>query len=116
MGRASPACPLTQGYSTDVCVPISRLPEILVQTKEELKTSGLKGSVYSPGVRWGGTGTLQCLGQGQGRLEATAQSSGSTGGIVGHVGDGNFHCILPVNPDDEEQHHRVTAFTKQLGR
>lgn len=73
----SPGC---KGYSTDVCVPISRLPEILVQTKEELKTSGL------------------------------------TGAIVGHVGDGNFHCILLFNPDDEEEHRRVTAFTKKLGR
>lgn len=36
--------PLTQGYSTDVCVPISRLPEILVHAKEKLKASGLTGS------------------------------------------------------------------------
>ncbi|XP_003791374.1 probable D-lactate dehydrogenase, mitochondrial [Otolemur garnettii] len=72
-----PGC---KGYSTDVCVPISRLPEIMVQTKEDLKASGL------------------------------------TGAIVGHVGDGNFHCILLINPDDSEELQRVEAFAKQLGR
>ncbi|XP_053463961.1 probable D-lactate dehydrogenase, mitochondrial isoform X2 [Nycticebus coucang] len=72
-----PGC---KGYSTDVCVPISRLPEIVVQTKEDLKALGL------------------------------------TGAIVGHVGDGNFHCIMLVNPDDTEELHRVEAFAKQLGR
>ncbi|KAM5296850.1 putative D-lactate dehydrogenase, mitochondrial isoform 3-T3 [Glossophaga mutica] len=69
-----------QGYATDVCVPISRLPEILVQTKEDLKTSGL------------------------------------TGCIVGHVGDGNFHCILMVDPEDAEELRRLKAFVHQLGR
>ncbi|KAM9192356.1 putative D-lactate dehydrogenase, mitochondrial isoform 3-T3 [Dugong dugon] len=72
-----PGC---KGYSTDVCVPISRLPEILVRTKEDLKASGL------------------------------------TGAIVGHVGDGNFHCILLVDPEDPEELHRVGAFAQQLGR
>ncbi|XP_012292817.2 probable D-lactate dehydrogenase, mitochondrial isoform X1 [Aotus nancymaae] len=72
-----PGC---KGYSTDVCVPISRLPEIVVQTKEDLNASGLTGS------------------------------------IVGHVGDGNFHCILLVNPDDVEELGRVKAFAEQLGR
>ncbi|XP_075393325.1 putative D-lactate dehydrogenase, mitochondrial isoform X2 [Tenrec ecaudatus] len=72
--------PGSKGYSTDVCVPISRLPEILVQTKEDLKTSGL------------------------------------TGAIVGHVGDGNFHCILVVDPEDPEELHRAEAFAQQLGR
>nr|XP_045004967.1 probable D-lactate dehydrogenase, mitochondrial isoform X2 [Jaculus jaculus] len=73
----SPGC---KAYSTDVCVPISRLPEILVQTKKELRASRL------------------------------------TGGIVGHVGDGNFHCILLVNPDDAEEQTRVKAFAENLGR
>ncbi|KAM5208508.1 putative D-lactate dehydrogenase, mitochondrial [Hipposideros larvatus] len=72
-----PGC---KGYSTDVCVPISRLPEILVQTKEDLKASGL------------------------------------TGAIVGHVGDGNFHCILLVDPEDAEERQRVKAFSHQLVR
>ncbi|XP_010965495.1 probable D-lactate dehydrogenase, mitochondrial isoform X1 [Camelus ferus] len=72
--------PGSKGYSTDVCVPISRLPEILVQTKEDLKASGL------------------------------------TGTITGHVGDGNFHCILLVDPEDPEELLRVKAFAEQLGR
>ncbi|XP_036296358.2 probable D-lactate dehydrogenase, mitochondrial [Pipistrellus kuhlii] len=72
-----PGC---KGYATDVCVPISRLPEILVQTKEDLKASGL------------------------------------TGTIVGHVGDGNFHCILLVDPEDTEELGRLEAFACQLGR
>jgi len=72
-----PGC---KGYSTDVCVPISRLPEILVQTKEDLKASGL------------------------------------TGTIVGHVGDGNFHCILLADPEDAEELRRVKAFGEHLGR
>jgi D-lactate dehydrogenase (cytochrome) len=43
-------------WTTDVAVPISRLADIIEVTKEEIKNSGLLGS------------------------------------IVGHVGDGNFHC------------------------
>lgn len=69
-----------KGYSTDVCVPISRLPEILVHAKEKLKASGL------------------------------------TGAIVGHVGDGNFHCLLLVNPDDAKELQRVKTFANELGR
>uniref|UniRef100_A0A8C9A085 Probable D-lactate dehydrogenase, mitochondrial n=1 Tax=Prolemur simus TaxID=1328070 RepID=A0A8C9A085_PROSS len=72
--------PGSKAYSTDVCVPISRLPEIVVQSKEDLKASGL------------------------------------TGAIVGHVGDGNFHCVMVVNPDDAEELRRVKAFAEQLGR
>lgn len=34
---------LAQGYSTDVCVPISRLPDVVVETKQDLQASGLTG-------------------------------------------------------------------------
>ena len=43
-------------WTTDVAVPISRLPDIIEETKEDMSNSGLLGA------------------------------------IVGHVGDGNFHC------------------------
>ncbi|NXQ60449.1 LDHD protein, partial [Anthoscopus minutus] len=72
-----PGC---QGYSTDVCVPISRLPDVVVETKQDLQASGL------------------------------------TGPMVGHVGDGNFHCILIFNSQDPEEAQRVHTFTQRLGR
>ena len=43
-------------WTGDVAVPVSRLPDIIEETKEDMKTSGMFGT------------------------------------IVGHVGDGNFHC------------------------
>ncbi|XP_009467645.1 PREDICTED: probable D-lactate dehydrogenase, mitochondrial [Nipponia nippon] len=72
-----PGC---QGYSTDVCVPISRLPDVVVETKRDLQDSGL------------------------------------TGPMVGHVGDGNFHCLLVFDAQDPAEAGRVHAFTQRLGR
>ncbi|XP_042653754.1 probable D-lactate dehydrogenase, mitochondrial isoform X2 [Tyto alba] len=72
-----PGC---QGYSTDVCVPISRLPDVVVETERDLRDSGL------------------------------------TGPMVGHVGDGNFHCLLIFDTRDPAEAQRVHAFTQRLGR
>ena len=72
-----PGC---DGFSTDVCVPISRLPEVLTLTKEDLRISGL------------------------------------TAPIVGHVGDGNFHCLLVFDQNDEAEVTRVTDFCTHLVR
>ncbi|KFO82829.1 hypothetical protein N303_05085, partial [Cuculus canorus] len=72
-----PGC---QGYSTDVCVPISRLPDVVVETQRDLQDCGL------------------------------------TGPMVGHVGDGNFHCILVFDAQDSAEAQRVHAFTERLGR
>jgi len=55
--------PGSRGWTTDACVPISRLAECIVETKRDIAASFLVGP------------------------------------IVGHVGDGNFHVIFPVNPD-----------------
>ena len=37
-------CMLLQGYATDVCVPISKLPQVLLETKEELMSSPILGT------------------------------------------------------------------------
>ncbi|KAM8946030.1 putative D-lactate dehydrogenase, mitochondrial [Pelodytes ibericus] len=72
-----PGC---RGYATDVCVPISKLPQIIVDTKADLISSGL------------------------------------TGPIAGHVGDGNFHCIMVLDLGDKDEVSRVKAFTDRLAR
>ncbi|XP_060892286.1 probable D-lactate dehydrogenase, mitochondrial [Labrus mixtus] len=72
--------PGSKAYATDVCVPLSRLPQIIVETKEDLIENKL------------------------------------TGPIAGHVGDGNFHCLMVVDPNDPEEQHRVHLFTERLAR
>jgi D-lactate dehydrogenase (cytochrome) len=41
-------------------------------------------------------------------------ASGILGPIIGHVGDGNFHVIVVVTPDDTEEMHRVESFNERL--
>ncbi|XP_051918077.1 probable D-lactate dehydrogenase, mitochondrial isoform X1 [Hippocampus zosterae] len=72
-----PGC---KAYSTDVCVPISQLPQIIVETKTDLIENKL------------------------------------TGPIAGHVGDGNFHCLMVVDPNDPEELHRLHLFSERLAR
>ena len=55
-----PGC---RGWTTDACVPISRLADCIVETRADISASHLEAA------------------------------------LVGHVGDGNFHMIFPVNPD-----------------
>jgi D-lactate dehydrogenase (cytochrome) len=67
--------PGSRGWTTDVCVPISKLAECITETQRDVAGSRLIGP------------------------------------LVGHVGDGNFHVMLPVNPDQPEdlaEAHRVT--------
>ncbi|MGR3438060.1 FAD-binding oxidoreductase [Salipiger abyssi] len=65
-------------YSTDVCVPISRLAEAVALARQEASARG-----------------LICT-------------------IVGHVGDGNFHCGLRFDPKDADQVAQVLAFSGAL--
>ena len=53
-----------QIFTTDVCVPISRLAECIVATEKDVAAS------FLPAL------------------------------IVGHAGDGNFHLVIVVNPDE----------------
>jgi D-lactate dehydrogenase (cytochrome) len=64
MLQLKPGC---RAVTTDVCVPISRLAECVVETEQDLKAS-----------------PLPCP-------------------IVGHVGDGNFHVAILIDPEKPEE-------------
>ncbi|KIZ47434.1 MULTISPECIES: FAD-linked oxidase C-terminal domain-containing protein [Rhodopseudomonas] len=64
--------------ATDVCVPISRLADCVVETEQDLK-----------------------------RLNLLAP-------IVGHVGDGNFHCSLLCDVNDADEMARGEEFMHRL--
>jgi D-lactate dehydrogenase (cytochrome) len=72
--------PGSQGLTTDVCVPVSRLAECILETQADIETLGLPAP------------------------------------IVGHVGDGNFHVAVLVDPNDPGEVERAEAFHERLVR
>jgi D-lactate dehydrogenase (cytochrome) len=70
--------PGARAFTTDACVPISRLAECLLDTKRDIGETGL----LAP--------------------------------IVGHVGDGNFHVAILLDPDDPAEVERAVAFNERL--
>ena len=70
-----PGC---RGWVTDVCVPISRLADCILETRRDLQATTL----VAP--------------------------------LVGHVGDGNLHLNIVVNPDDEGELAQAKAFNERL--
>jgi D-lactate dehydrogenase (cytochrome) len=70
--------PGARGWTTDACVPISRLAECIVDTKRDVASSPLVAA------------------------------------LVGHVGDGNFHMIFPVMPDDAAELAEAERLTERL--
>jgi D-lactate dehydrogenase (cytochrome) len=67
-----------RAVSTDVCVPISRLTECIVETAADIA----KASMPIP--------------------------------LFGHVGDGNFHCMVLVHPDSESDLDEAKGFNERL--
>ena len=67
-------------WPTDVCVPISKLAQAVVQAQRDAKALGL------------------------------------TATIVGHVGDGNFHAGLSLDPNDADEMARAENFTSALAQ
>ena len=65
-------------WATDVCVPVSRLAECIIETRKDIDETGL----LSP--------------------------------IVGHVGDGNFHTVMLVDTDNEDEMKTAIAFNERL--
>ncbi|MDH3712279.1 MAG: FAD-binding protein [Gammaproteobacteria bacterium] len=72
------ARPGAQLWATDVCVPISRLAECILETRRDIDESNL----FAP--------------------------------IVGHVGDGNFHLSLVIDPRDADELARAEALNERL--
>ncbi len=59
--------PGTHSWPSDVCVPISRLAEVILETRQDVAASAIPAY------------------------------------IVGHVGDGNFHCVFMLRDDEEDE-------------
>jgi D-lactate dehydrogenase (cytochrome) len=72
--------PGAQAVITDVCVPISRLADCLLETRADLDASSLIAT------------------------------------IVGHVGDGNFHCMILVDPADPAEVEEAEALHHAMAR
>jgi D-lactate dehydrogenase (cytochrome) len=72
--------PGARALITDVCVPISRLADCLLETRADLDASSL------------------------------------TATVVGHVGDGNFHCLILVDPDNPAEVAEAEALHQAMAR
>ena len=70
--------PGARAWTTDVCVPISRLAECVTETQKDIAASG-----------------LVCP-------------------IVGHVGDGNFHCSPLIDMENPAEIKAAEAFMNRL--
>ncbi|OCS44604.1 FAD-binding oxidoreductase [Ralstonia pickettii] len=75
--QLKPGC---RAVTTDVCVPISRLAECVVETEKDLLASALQ-------------------------LPAP---------IVGHVGDGNFHVALLIDPNKPEELEEAERINQRI--
>ena len=67
-------------YSTDVCVPISKITECVKFAEEQAKKFGVRAP------------------------------------MVGHMGDGNFHVVLPYDPKTKDIYKKLRAFNGTLIR
>ena len=67
-------------YSTDVCVPISKITECVKFAEEQAKKFGVRAP------------------------------------MVGHMGDGNFHVVLPYDPEQKDIYEKLRAFNGTLIR
>jgi D-lactate dehydrogenase (cytochrome) len=68
----------SRAVSTDVCVPISRLTECIVETEKDIAMASMPIPLF------------------------------------GHVGDGNFHCMVLIDPEREQDLAEAKAFNERL--
>ena len=65
-------------YTTDVCVPISKITECVNFAEKEVRKLGLRAP------------------------------------MVGHLGDGNFHIMMPYNPKEQDAYKKIKYFNDIL--
>ena len=70
--------PGSRGMPTDVCVPISSLPDVIVQAQQDVAELGL----VAP--------------------------------LCGHIGDGNFHLCVLLDPADRDEQARIEQLNARL--
>lgn len=79
---AYPACralqPGSRAFSTDVCVPISRLAECIAASNEDIRNASIPVALF------------------------------------GHVGDGNFHLVVLVDPDNPAAAREADALNRRV--
>ncbi len=94
--------PCVQCLTTDVCVPISKLPQVVTETREDLNSSGLiKGAVNSLlKFRVSVCPPTVCV---------CVCVCVSAAPIFGHVGDGNFHAVISYNKDEQQTADEVVV-------
>ncbi|SCM76905.1 FAD linked oxidase domain protein [uncultured Pleomorphomonas sp.] len=78
LGWAGSERPGSRSWPSDVCVPVSRLAEVIVDTEADVAAS------HVPAY------------------------------IVGHVGDGNFHCVFKLKADDPAEVAEVARLNARI--
>ena len=72
--------PGTRAFTTDACVPLSKLAQCIEETIEDFSKSPLIAPVF------------------------------------GHVGDGNFHCVILANPEDPAEVEEAERLNQRIMR
>ncbi|MFL6714278.1 MAG: FAD-binding oxidoreductase [Sulfurifustis sp.] len=72
--------PGARGFTTDACVPISRLADCIQETIEDTSTSSLLCPIF------------------------------------GHVGDGNFHCVIVADPNNAAEMQEAERLNQRIMR
>lgn len=78
-----------------MCVPISKLPQVLIETKNDLDASTITGKMSLS-------------------IHLSIQPSFFVAPIIGHVGDGNFHCMMLVDTDNKEELKTAKELAKKM--
>lgn len=98
--QSNPGC---RAIVTDVCVPITCLPDLIAQTKSDIQQSGIIGTNY-------------CQFKCDIFLSQNFFFFFFLGPCLGHVGDGNFHTFLVFNPNKPEEFKKAENLASRMAK